>query len=72
MNAIIIELSQCSFGAYCVHALIIEQLKNQLGLNTLSFNPALAVLSIGVIVFAISFSISVLLNRIPITSKNIV
>ena len=72
MNAIIQKMSKFSFGAYCVHVLIIEQLDKRLGLNTLSFNPILAVLSLGIIVFVVSFSLSVLLNRIPIVKKYIV
>lgn len=72
MNVIIQKMSNLSFGAYCVHALIIEQLNIRLGLNTFSFNPVLAVLSIGVIVLVISFSISALLNRIPIINKYVV
>ena len=72
LNAIVLKMSKYSFGAYLVHALIIEQLNIRLGLNTLSFNPVLAVPSIGVIVFAVSFTISALLNRIPVVKKYLV
>ena len=72
MNATIKKMSKLSFGAYCVHILIIEQLSIRLGLNTLSFNPAISVLSIGIVVFIVSFSISALLNRIPIINKYMV
>ena len=60
------KMSKYSFGAYLVHALIIEQLDKQLGLNTLSFNPVLAVVFITVTVFAVSFGISAVLSRISI------
>ena len=56
------------FGAYLVHPLVLEQL-NKLGFNTLSFNPALSVVCIGVIIFIISICISAVLNRIPIVKK---
>ena len=72
LNAIIQKLSKYSFGAYLVHALIIEQLNVRLGLNTLSFNPILSVLCISIIVFALSFLISALLNQVPILKKYIV
>lgn len=72
LNKLMKKLSQYSFGAYLVHALVIEQLNVCIGLNTLSFNSVLAVICIGIIVFLISFSISALLNKIPIVGKYIV
>ena len=72
LNAFVQKLSTYSFGAYLVHALIIEQLDIRIGLNTLSFNPVLSVLSIGIIVFVVSFVISAILNHIPIIKKYMV
>ena len=72
INEYIQKLSKYSFGAYLIHALVIEQLNLRAGLNTLSFNSAFAVLFIGMIVFVISFSISALLNQIPIIKKYMV
>lgn len=66
LNFFMKKMSKYSFGAYLVHALIIEQLDKQLGLNTLSFNPVLAVFFITVTVFAVSFGISAVLSRISI------
>lgn len=71
-NALIEQLSKYCFGAYLVHALVIEQLNDMFGLNTLSFHAAGAVILVTVIVFVISFSISALLNHIPFISKYIV
>lgn len=71
-NAFIQKLSKYSFGAYLVHALVIEQFNRTLGLNTLSFHPVFAVLSLALIVFTISFTISAVLNRIPVLKKYIV
>ena len=64
------KLSKFSFGAYLVHVLIIDQLNIRFGLNTLSFNPILAVGFIGVIVFVVSYVISAILNHILVI-KNI-
>lgn len=47
------KLSKYSFGAYLVHALLIEQLDNRAGLNMLSFNPVLSVVGIGGCVYFI-------------------
>lgn len=66
---IVLKLSQYSYGAYLVHALVIEQLNTALGLNTLSFNPILSVIVIGIIVFIVSFSVSGILNHIPVIKK---
>lgn len=72
LNAVIQKLSKYSFGAYLVHILIIEQLNHRVGLNSLSFNSVFSVLFIGIIVFIISFTISAILNHIPIIKKYIV
>lgn len=71
MQSIIAKLSKYSFGAYLVHALIIEVL-NKIGLNTMSFNPVLSVISISAIVFVISFVVSYVCNHIPVLNKYIV
>lgn len=72
VNVFMRKMSKFSFGAYLVHALVIEQLNLRIGLNTLSFNSAFAVICIGIIVFIASFAISALLNQIPIVRKYMV
>lgn len=72
LNAFIQKIAKYSFGAYLVHALVIEQLNTRIGLNTLSFNSILAVLCIGAIVFVVSFGISAILNHISVLRKYIV
>lgn len=69
VNQLILKLSKYSFGAYLVHALVIEQLDNLIGLNSLSFNSVISVPCIGIIVFVISIGISALLNHIPVVKK---
>ena len=65
-------LSECSFGAYLVHTLVIEQFSENLGFNSLSFSTILAVPVIAVITFVVSFTVSWLLKKIPFVSKYIV
>ena len=64
----LILLSQYSFGAYLVHDLVIQMLRF-IGLNTVSFAPALSIPVISVIVFVISFAFSGILNNIPVVKK---
>lgn len=71
ISSLVQKLSKHEFGAYIIHVLVLEQLNNRLGLNALSFNPALSVICISVIVFVISFASSAILNRIPIVNKYI-
>ena len=68
---LIVSLSKWSFGAYLVHALIIEQL-GKLGLTTLSFRPVFAAPVIVLIVFVISFAISAVIHLIPVAKQYIV
>ena len=68
----VVYVSQCCFGMYLVHALIIEALNETFGLNTLTFQPLIAALLILAITFIGSFIISAILNRIPILKKYIV
>lgn len=72
LNVFIQKLSKYSFGAYLIHALVIEQLDFCLGLNTLSFDPTFSVIFIGVLVFIIAFSISAILNQLPFINKYMV
>ena len=72
MNVIIQKMAKYSFGAYLIHALIIELLNTYLGLNTLSFHPVLSVVCISVITFVTSFAVSAVLNQIPVVKKYVV
>ena len=66
------KLSKYCFGAYLVHALVLERLNDQMGLNSLSFHPVFSIICITVIVFTISFAISAVLNCIPVIKKYMV
>ena len=72
LNEQISKLSKYSFGAYLVHVFVIEAVDVIFGINTLSFNPVGTVICIGIIVFVISFTISAVLNQIPVIKKYIV
>lgn len=71
-NLFVQKLSKYSFGAYLVHLLVLEQLNDRFGLNSLSFHPVIAMICLGGFVFAVSFFISALLNQIPIVKKYMV
>lgn len=58
-------LSNCSFGIYLIHPLVIEQLNPRLGLDTLAFPALLSVPLIVLFVFAVSAAVSALLHQIP-------
>lgn len=66
------QLSKCSFSIYLIHILVLETLDKKLLLNTMSFNPIISVPVITVIVFVISFAISMLLKRIPVVKDYLV
>lgn len=65
-NRFVLKLSRYCFGAYLVHPLIIRQLRMNLGIHALMFNPIASVPCISLLVFVISFGIAALLNRVPV------
>lgn len=71
-NVLVEKLAKYSFGAYLVHVLVLEQLDKQLGLNTLSFHPALSVPAVWACVAVLSFGISAILHQIPLVKKYLV
>lgn len=65
------KISKYSFGIYLAHPMVISFL-DWIGLNTLSFNAALSVPVICIVVFIVSFILSAVLNRIPFVKEYIV
>ena len=72
VNEIARKLNDCSFGVYLIHFMVIDALEKQLGLNTLSFNPVLAVPVISAVVFTVSLVIAAVIRKIPILKKIII
>lgn len=72
MEKIIRKVSKNSFGVYLVHPLIIEILKFNFGITTLSWNPIISIIIITIVVTVISYIISAVLNSIPKVNKYIV
>ena len=72
LNLFMQKLSKYSYGAYLAHVLVIERLNIWFGLNTLSFNSVFAIICIGALVFTISYTISAILNKVPVVKKYIV
>lgn len=72
INETIRRLSKYSFGAYLVHPIVIDLLKDVIGFHTLSYNPLISVPVLGAIVAIISFAVSWMINCIPILNKYVV
>lgn len=70
ISNLVIELSNLSFGAFLVHALIIEILSPYI--NSLSFNSILSVPVLTILVAILSYFVSYVLHKVPILSKYIV
>ena len=65
-------LSKYSFGAYLVHAMVIDALYGFFGLDTLAHNVSFSVPLLAAVVFLASMLISAVLHRIPLLKKYIV
>ena len=72
LNAFVRELAKCSFGAYLIHALVLEQMEQHLGLNTLAFVPAVSVICIAIIVWIVSYAVAARLNKVPFVNRYLV
>lgn len=70
--SLIINLSKYSFGAYLVHALILWVIDDYIGFEVFQIGPVISILSIFLIVCAVSFAISAIINHIPFLKKYIV
>ncbi len=65
-------LSKYSFGAYLVHALVLERVCTKIGIWTWVGSPVLTVAMVVGFTFALSVLISALLNHIPVLKNYIV
>lgn len=69
---IITGISKHSFGIYLVHYLVLKVLNSVFKLNSRSGDPVLCVVGLTILIFVISYVISVILNKIPVLKKYIV
>ena len=67
----IMMLSRYSFGAYLVHAAMLQILR-KFGIHSLAFNPALSIPIISLTTFVMSYCVSAVINNIPVLKKYIV
>ncbi len=72
INKLVFFLSECSFGVYLIHVLVLEQFKNTLQINTLSFNPLLSIPLLVAVIFIISLGMVMIIKKIPILNKYII
>lgn len=68
----ILKLSKYSFGAYLIHALILEMISHYIGYEVFQIGPVLSILLIFSIVCVASFAISAIINHLPFLKKYIV
>lgn len=71
LNKFFSRLSQYSFGAYLIHIFFRDVLAG-MGLDTLTFHPAISVPVKSILVAFLSFTLSFLLNKLPILNRWIV
>lgn len=69
---LITRLSDCCFGVFLVHPLILRILRKTFHLTELTFNPSVSVLLMLLITAVVSFAISAVLNKIPYLKDYIV
>lgn len=65
-NNIIQKISQHTFGIYLIHPLIIDKIVRKFNLLSLINNDVFLIPFISIIVFVISFLISIILKFIPL------
>ena len=66
------KMAQYTFGAYLVHALILNKVMGLINFSATSLNTILLIPTISILVFGISMGISALLHQMPIVKKYIV
>jgi len=65
-------LSKCSFGIFLVHVFFMVQFFMLLDFYRIIYNPAILIPVISVAIYACSFVVSFLLNKIPVLNRYIV
>ena len=65
------KLSKYSFGAYLIH-IFVRNMLDVWGVDTMLFNPILSVPILTILVAAVSFALSAVINQIPVLKKYIV
>lgn len=69
LGKIIEKVSSYTFFVYLFHPYVIEHLDLWLGFDSLSFNPALSVPTIALLLMVICMTIAFVLDRIPVIKK---
>lgn len=70
--SLVLKLSKYTFGAYLVHALILELIQHYIGMEVFRVGPFLAIALLFSVVCLVSFVISAVIHRIPVLRKYIV
>jgi surface polysaccharide O-acyltransferase-like enzyme len=69
---IITSISKCSFGIYLIHAFMITFVNVYFGIYWNTFNPIISVPIICILVFLLSYIVSLIISKIPILKKYII
>lgn len=69
---IITSISKCSFGIYFIHVFMIRFINNYFGLSWNTFNPIISVPIICILVFLLSYIVSLIISKMPILKKYII
>lgn len=69
---IITHAGKCSFGIYLVHDFMIRFVINYFGITWNTYNPIISVPIICILVFLLSYIVTLIISRIPILKKYII
>lgn len=70
--SLILKLSKYSFGAYLVHALVLEMISHYLGVEVFRVGAVFSIPLMFLVICVVSFVVSAIINHIPFLKKYIV
>lgn len=65
-NAVVTSLSKLTLGVYLLHPIILQQLDVRMGVNTLSWQPAVSVMVLSLGICAVAFVIVKVMSLVPV------
>ena len=65
------QLSASTLGVYMIHIIVLDQLMKW-GVDSMSFNPALAIPLSSALAIVISFALAVMMTKIPFFNRHFV
>ncbi|GMO11234.1 MAG: hypothetical protein Ta2A_19390 [Treponemataceae bacterium] len=71
-NKIITNMGKCSFGIYLIHVFMITFVNSFFGIYWYTFNPIISVPIICVLVFLLSYLVTLIISKVPILKRYII